>query len=110
MTVIFQHKDNVSEEKNESRAAIYVVWSDHSPLVLTEKETSEQEKAQAEKGTERDWEVQAGGNWVLPQKDMSEVKKVHEFPVSALKSKEERGWEREGSKTCTVLPTSFSRI
>lgn len=47
---------------------------------------------------------------MLPQKDMSEVKKVHEFPVSALKSKEERGWEREGSKTCTVLPTSFSRI
>lgn len=34
------NKDNASEEKNESRAAIYVVSSDHSSLVLTEKETS----------------------------------------------------------------------
>lgn len=41
MIVSFQHKDNVSEEKNESRSAIYVVCIDHSPFVLTEKETSE---------------------------------------------------------------------
>lgn len=36
MTATFQR-----EEKNESRAAIYVAWSDHRPLLLTEKETSE---------------------------------------------------------------------
>lgn len=41
MTETFQHEDNVSKEKNESRAASYVVWRDHSPLVLAEKETSE---------------------------------------------------------------------
>lgn len=40
MPATFQHKDNVSKEKDESRAAMYVVWSDHSPLVLTEEETS----------------------------------------------------------------------
>lgn len=39
--------------------------------------------------------------------DVFGVKKACEFPVSALKSKEERDWKREGSKTCTVLPACF---
>lgn len=56
MAESFQHKGNVDEEKNESRAAICVV-RDHSTLMLTEEGASEQKEVRGETSSERDWAV-----------------------------------------------------
>lgn len=54
MPVNFQCKDNVAEEK---KAEQQFMLCDHTTLVLTEEENSEQGEARAEKSTDRDWEV-----------------------------------------------------